>query len=730
MLKINNFREKLLNFLKIKYRLTAIHRIFVIFLLLSAVLMALKPQAYSKNTEGLDIVLDMLHEGDYIASVVYHDSPSGNEIVIYTDEYAGSNNERGLEIARQEIEAGFGMIDIPFHLDDDVYDVKIATEMDGEKYYIQSTHIQGVQLLDYDNYYLAGLFVLLALGTVLLAWYVPFEKYKVPVILVMLGVIVSFPLFSDFIFLGQDSLFHFTRIEGMQKALEAGEFPVRINPIQSKFLGNISATMYPQLFLYPVVFMHMAGMSVLLGYKFLILGVNIGTSVFSYYSAKRIFNSEKAGFAASVLYTFSLYRITNVYFRLALGESMAMTFFPLVLWGTWELLWGDRKKWYVLLLGLTGVIESHVLSFELCGMIMFIEGVIWLFSKKADHKIERIISVLKAAVFTCLLNATFLIPFLRYMGEDFLVFHQNRDLEGSAVYFSQIFSFFPTVAGNDAIRGYTYHEMPLTVGGVLAIGVVIFVAAMIYYNEKTSVSSLGSHCLVWGGVSLLMSSWLFPWEEFGRNELFNKIFYPLQFPWRFLGFASVFLCIVTVCGLVMLKNDMLQKVLGGVIVFLSVISAFYYFDSMPYNVISTDDKMYVEGARFHDGLYLYANDLGSGSRYNVYSYKGTEAEYSNYNKEGSRIVVDVRPEYDGIDKDYLIFPLYYYPGYRLTVNGEEQEILAIDCRVACEMPREAAHIEVSFYGFTYFYAADIVSLLTAAGLAIYGLLCVRRHAHV
>lgn len=714
--------------LRKKYKLMSIHRIFVFFLLVLAVLMILKPQAYSKDIEGPDVVLDMLHEGDYIAGIVYHDSPSGNEIVIYTDEYADSDNERGLEIARQELEAGSGMTEVPFHLDDDLYDVKIITDMDGEQYHIQSVHVQGVRLLDYDNYYLAGFLILIALGSVLLAWYVPFEKYKIPVMLVMLGVIASFPLFSDFVFLGQDSLFHFARIEGMQRALEAGEFPVRINPVQSKFLGNISSTMYPQLFLYPVVFMHMAGMSVLLGYKFLILCINIGTSLSGYYSARRIFNSEKAGFAASVLYTFSLYRITNVYFRSAIGESIAMTFFPLVLWGTWELLWGDRKKWHVLLLGLTGVIESHVLSFELCVMIIFIEGVVWLFSKRADQKTARIFAVLKTAALTFLLNAAFLIPFLRYMGEDFLVFRQNRNLEGSAVYFSQMFSFFPTVAGRDELRGFTYSEMPLTVGGALAVGAVIFVAAMIYYNERTSVSVMGSHCLIFGGISLIMSSWLFPWEEFGRNKIFEKLFYPLQFPWRFLGFASIFLCFVTVCGLMMLKSGVLRKVLGGAVIFISVLSAFYFFDSMSYNVISTDDKMYVEGAKFYDGLYLYDNDLGSGSRYNVYSYEGTEVSYSNYKKEGNTVIVDVEPEYGSPDGDYLIFPLYYYPGYRVTINQKDCTVYAIDCHVACEMPKEAAHIEVSFYGFKYFYAADIVSLLTAAGLAGYGLLYIKRHS--
>lgn len=31
-----------------------------------------------------------------------------------------------------------------------------------------------------------------------------------------------------------------------------------------------------------------------------------------------------------------------------------MTFLPLVLWGIYEVLWGDCKKWYLLMLGMAG----------------------------------------------------------------------------------------------------------------------------------------------------------------------------------------------------------------------------------------------------------------------------------------------------------------------------------------------------------------------------------------
>lgn len=80
----------------------------------------------------------------------------------------------------------------------------------------------------------------------------------------------------------------------------------------------------------------------------------------------------------SVLYTFATYRLTNLYYRAALGESLAMVFLPLLLWGTYEIFYGQEKKWFLMVLGVTGVLESHVLSFEMCLIFLGIEGILWL----------------------------------------------------------------------------------------------------------------------------------------------------------------------------------------------------------------------------------------------------------------------------------------------------------------------------------------------------------------
>lgn len=105
--------------------------------------------------------------------------------------------------------------------------------------------------------------------------------------------------------------------------------------------------------------------------------MNITTAFLSFYAIRNITRSEKSAWIMSILYTFATYRLTNLYYRAALGESLAMVFLPLLLWGAYEVFYGEERKWYLLVLGISGVLESHVLSFEMCLLFLVAEGILW-----------------------------------------------------------------------------------------------------------------------------------------------------------------------------------------------------------------------------------------------------------------------------------------------------------------------------------------------------------------
>lgn len=59
----------------------------------------------------------------------------------------------------------------------------------------------------------------------------------------------------------------------------------------------------------------------------------------------------------------------DVYTRVAVGEAMAMAFFPLFIVGLYEVLFGDAKCWRMLALSACGIFLSHMLSTMLCAVL-------------------------------------------------------------------------------------------------------------------------------------------------------------------------------------------------------------------------------------------------------------------------------------------------------------------------------------------------------------------------
>jgi hypothetical protein len=326
---------------------------------------------------------------------------------------------------------------------------------------------------------------------------------------------------------------------------------------------------------------------------------------------------------------------------------------------------------------------------------------------------------------------------LYYCGEDFNSFRLGTKLASSAVYFSQVFSFFSVASGFSLGRGTTADEMPLTIGGVLGVGAVLFLLA-VWEKEKSQEKKskdgkselllLGGRCLCYGLLALLLASWVFPWDMVSRNAWVEYLMAPLQFVWRFLAPASLFFCMTAACGVVLWEEQKKCQWIYVVMAAVTFCSAAYFFDSLTQQTEQISDKMTLDASNYYDLLYIYGNRKDVDNPGCIVTYNGTAAEYSDYEKKGSSIRVHVSPQYqDGeTQEDYLMFPLYYYPGYVVKINGEKVETFSKNTYVACRMPETEADIYVSFQGFAAFRIADIVSLVTALGMAGYALTRKRR----
>lgn len=716
--------------MKRKYKLEFWQRFLIGVFIIGAFsfLFLLDKEAYHDEFVYEDRDYYLLEKGDYSIVVSYEGTQKENELIVYTDLEFDEHNERGKELAREKLNLREQILRLTLHLEQDTRGVKFRTTQDNEeKQYLTYIVIQSIQLQNRDGYLLGLLCLLSAFLLAVLGWYLPKEKYTVPLLLVGMGLAASMPLFSSLVMGGDDLGFHTGRIEAIYEGLCAGEFPVYLGSTEMGGFGTLSATMYPQLFLYPFALLRFGRISLMFCYKLLVVCMHIGSAFTSYYSAKHMCKSGKIAFWTSIFYTFSIYRLTNVYFRAALGESLAMVFLPLVIWGMYEVLWGNAGKWYLLTLGVGGVLQSHVLSVEMCAFFLVLELLVWLLSAKKQEPLKRIWAGIKATLLTVSLNAFFLLPFLFFWGENLQCFHMpSEPISDSSVYFSQMFSLFAPYEGKDLGLESTVQEMPHTVGLVMLLGIVLLCAVGGKKEAKDDIK-VARRCMIYGVLALFMCSWLFPWDKLQRIEVLEGMITSLQFTWRFMGPASALLSFTTAVGVVHFaeKMDDDRKWIYGVAAVLVLCSTSFFFGMKGSIPMQHSDKVQFNNLGYTDAMYMYYDGESYKAlnlNYNredayIYTQNGTEVEYSDYKRWGTQLRVTVEPTQQA--GDYLVFPFYYYPGYEILVNGETAEVYQLDTRVACQLPLKKADIYVHYKGVPGVQIANGVTVLSVLGILLY-----------
>lgn len=399
-------------------------------------------------------------------------------------------------------------------------------------------------------------------------------------ILILASFLASMPLLTDSLFWGHDLDFHLNRILALANGLEAGHIFV---PIQTEVLngyGYASPLFYSQLFLYLPAILYNLAVPIQVCYQIYAIFVNILTCGIAYYSFRGIVRDNQIAAAGALLYLLSPYRITNLFIRAAVGEYTAMAFFPLIVYGFVRVYTEDDKKlgiraYLPIVVGLTGLIESHVLSCELSALFII---VLCLVNYKKTFAPKRLIALVKAAGLTLLVNMAFILPFLDSMQMNVRVNNEPANyIQVHGTYLQQVFSGFQVSLG-DSRRGMN-NEMPLSLGITLVFGMILF---LVYYDvqkrqqtKKSNAIKVGRICTVFTIVSIILSLRFFPWDSLEHlNKSLAKVLCIVQFPWRYLSMATIFAAVATVIGLYGAKEHKgvrCMQLLGGGLCLLAIL---------------------------------------------------------------------------------------------------------------------------------------------------------------
>ncbi len=384
--------------------------------------------------------------------------------------------------------------------------------------------------------------------------------------LCMAGIIAvsSLPLLLPYIPGGHDIVFHLYRIAGMAESWKQGAFPARMQALWWNGYGYPVGIFYGDVMLMFPAALYLLGMPLYQTYRLFVLAVNILTAFAAQYCFTGISGSRKTALSGTALYCLSMWRLTDLYIRTAVGEYCALLFVPFVLLGLERLFSEDgavrglpasgrnRDSFRMpekpeagsavlpLTVGFSGLLLCHLISTL---MLAVFAALVCLFHLKRLTAGRRIVPLLQAAGWSILLCLGFLVPFAdSYLGHDLVIHHLSGMIQTYGMRWKQFISpFFDTMAGALPLAD-AGPEMPQTPGYGILFAFLIslwFLFRKDDAREKGPVQEWIPACLV--VLAVWMSSCYFPfdWIQEHLPGLFFLIG-SVEFPWRYLVIVTAF----------------------------------------------------------------------------------------------------------------------------------------------------------------------------------------------
>ncbi len=551
------------------------------------------------------------------------------------------------------------------------------------------------------------------------------EKKTVFFCVTLISLLASIPYLLGTSVSGADLTYHLQRIEGVKDGLLSGQFPIRLEPEWVYSHGYANGIFYCNAFLLLPAILRLLGFTVTASYNIYAITMNIATAWIAYYCFNKIFKSRYIGLVCSALYTLSIFRIYKLIITSAVGEGSALTFIPLVLYGLYRVFTENpneekyKSAWIPIAAGYAGLIQTHVLTCEITAIVTILICMIGI--KKIFRK-NTFLELAKGAVAAVLLSLWYLVPFLDYYINEnvHIKYVSERTIQDRGLYPAQLVFHYWRL-GNNALVGESgmQYSHALGIGLILVMG--FFAYLILWLNGKwkdkdTSIVTLGKVSTVLGGLLMLMSLNIFPWDKIQNiNGLTASLVSSLQFPNRFLGWGTVFLTAIFGCLLWYFSQH--KK------------SWIYYIGIMAMLLSVTTSSMYLIDyiARDHDWFKLN-NEASMGFGYisgAEYLIEGTDESQLTYRSpvagEGSNILsydkkylhVKMTCINKNKEESYIELPMLHYTGYQAYDKNLKEKLVTLkglNNVVRVILPPEFnGDIEVRFVSPIHWRLSEIVT---------------------
>lgn len=430
---------------------------------------------------------------------------------------------------------------------------------------------------------------------------------------VIVSLLLVIPLAKKIILI-DDLPFHLNRIQSLANSIKSGNYFPMIYGSALNNYGYANGIFYPQLMLYVPALLVCAGMKVIPAYLAYAFIINFAGCFVAYYSCKWTLikisdylslndNQYKIDFGKitkfsnifSILYVTNGYKIFNLV-KGSIGQFTGITFFPIVIVGILEIFisslnYKENKdtsaniqkhtKWWILTLGMTLLLNCHILSVFLA--VIFIGTICLINISKIKYYLFPLI---KATVSTILINAFILFPMIEQMVNDKFYYNIRTPLGTISSHAMQI------IANPNSI-------ISLLIAIMLIIGFLYSIFSE--KNKKIKIHKIIVYIII---ITTFAMTNLFPWQLLDGKPLIKTI----QFPSRILLFSSSFIYFYLTGYVIKLLENAKKRKIGFVVIFAILLLPFQMYFSINENNGTKNFANYkVSSENIGQGEYLPSN---------------------------------------------------------------------------------------------------------------------------
>ncbi len=551
------------------------------------------------------------------------------------------------------------------------------------------------------------------------------KNYLIFSFLAVIFLASSWSLFQPGFFRAHDYV-HGARIAEMSRALTEGHFPVRWSQNFGYGFGMPLFEFYAPLPFYVGSLFYLSGLDLILSVKLLFFIANLGSLFGAYLLGKELFG-YRGGVLLSAAFTLAPYRAVNLFVRGAISEAWGIMALPWIILGIIQVIKNNSKKSFIILtLGLATLMLSHNLTTMMFVPLSFIYavGYVFIFQQKTSESLHKIIRIICSYILAIGLSSFYLIPAFiekKFTQIDTIIggyFHYSNHFLYIRQFLVPNWGFGGSGWGpDDDISFFLGFGQLISLFIALLAGVFLikkFIKGRSQSNKQTlfHLSLIGFLLGISLFMTLLKSQWA--WDTL---PLLNYI----QFPWRFLATAILFLAIITAFALKLINSILVRTVYFIAVYLIMILGNFYYFrpEKMmdnPYDLYYGDEaKIRAEmSGVLKDYIPVQMNYEGDILR--------TQYEQFSLPNKTEVILDNTHQKIYSLDllTDQLVsFPIANFPDWTIEVDGQKAISQTSVGLLSANIPAGKHQVSIFFANSLVRNVADLISAISLISLIGY-----------